>query len=83
MYFVYVIQDQKGNYYKGMTNDLDRRLKEHRAGYTSSTKYLTNLKIVYQEQFEDRNSARNREKYFKSAAGRKFLKKILSTDTRL
>jgi putative endonuclease len=35
------------------------------------------FELVYFEEFETRNEARAREKYFKSAAGRRFLKSKL------
>ncbi len=35
------------------------------------------LKVVYKEEFQDFVSARKREVYFKSAAGRRFLKNKL------
>ena len=37
MYTVYVLQDEEGHFYKGMTNDLVRRLAEHRRGKTRTT----------------------------------------------
>jgi len=77
MYTVYVLRDSRGRFYKGMTNDLSRRLQEHRSGQTRSTKYLKNLQVAYTEEFEDSAEARRREKYFKTAAGRRFLKKYL------
>jgi len=79
MYIVYVLQDSKGKLYKGMTNDLPRRLAEHRGGTTKTTRTMSQLQVVYTEKLPDRIAARKREKYLKSAAGRKFLKKILYT----
>ncbi|WP_435049666.1 GIY-YIG nuclease family protein [Formosa sp. S-31] len=39
MYFVYVIRSSKdGRLYKGMTQDLVRRIKEHNQGKNRSTK---------------------------------------------
>jgi putative endonuclease len=77
-YYVYVLKsDFKDFYYKGMTNNLERRLKEHNSGQCKSTKIFRPFKIVYKEVCENRILARKREKYLKSAAGRKFLKKIL------
>ena len=77
MYVVYVLQDDKGNLYKGMTNDLSRRFLEHTQGNTKTTRKMSGLSIVYTEEFSDRASARKREKYLKSAAGRRFLKSQL------
>lgn len=78
MYIVYVLQDEKGNLYKGMTNNLDRRLKEHLNGGTKTTRRMKNLKVVYKEEYIDRFGARKREIYLKSAAGRRFLKNKLN-----
>lgn len=77
MYVVYVLQDVTGKLYKGMTSDLKKRLIGHRQGNTRSTKNMRDLQIVYTEYCPDRASARLREKYLKSAAGRRFLKSKL------
>ena len=74
MYTTYVLQDSTGKLYKGMTNDLERRLKEHVSGHTKTTARMKGIKIVYTEQSETFAEARKRELYLKSAAGRRFLK---------
>jgi putative endonuclease len=75
MYTVYVLQDSEGKFYKGFTKDLAKRFSAHTSGSGSrTTSMMKNLKIVYTEQFEKLEDARAREVYFKSAAGRKFLK---------
>jgi len=79
MYMVYVLQDLQGSLYKGMTNNLDRRLKEHLAGKTRTTSQMDGLQLVYSETYVTREEARRREKYFKSAAGRRFLKERINT----
>ncbi len=75
--FVYVLRDIEGKLYKGLTNNLERRLREHRGGHTITTSKMSDLKIVYFEEFDDFETARRRELYLKSAAGRKFLKKTI------
>jgi len=79
MYMVYVLKDLQGSLYKGMTNNLDRRLKEHLAGKTRTTSRMEGLQLVYSETCATREEARHREKYFKSAAGRRFLKERINT----
>lgn len=74
MYVVYVLQDKDGKFYKGFTNNLQRRFAEHTQGRTKTTRKMQELRIVYTEEFPTMLEARKREKYFKSAAGRKFLK---------
>ncbi|MDO8569357.1 MAG: GIY-YIG nuclease family protein [bacterium] len=77
MYTVYILQDSVGKLYKGMTNNLGRRLVEHKSGHTQSTKQLINPKVVYKEEYDNFKQARKREIYFKTAAGRRFIKKLL------
>ena len=77
MYTVYILQDRTGRLYKGMTNDLERRLAEHRRGHTKTTSSMEEIEVVYQELFKDFADARARERYLKTAAGRRFLKKLL------
>ncbi len=77
LYTVYVLQDDEGKLYKGLTNNLFRRLKEHRLKKTITTAKMGNLVLVYKEEFISFIEARKRELYFKSAAGRRFLKKVL------
>ena len=76
-----------GKYYKGQTKDLEKRIKEHQSSQTKTTSNHSKYwELVYFELVESREDALAREKYFKSAAGRRFLKtQILSTgstDTR-
>jgi len=78
MHTVYVLKDEVGKFYKGMTNDIRRRLREHKLGKSITTSRMKNLELVYSEKFDNFEEARERELYFKSAAGRKYLKKILS-----
>jgi len=77
MFTVYVLQDASGALYKGYTNNLTRRLQEHRTGHTVTTRKMKGLRVVYREEYDSFGEARARELYFKSAAGRRFLKKIL------
>lgn len=76
-YTVYVLQDKEGKFYKGVTNDLDRRFHEHKSGHTQTTKKMKDLMVVYTEKYDNFDEARARELYLKTAAGRRFLKKTL------
>ena len=73
-YTVYILKSENGKLYKGLTNNLTRRLVEHRNGKTITTSKMGELTVVYTEKFDNFNNARKRELYFKSAAGRRFLK---------
>lgn len=78
MVTVYVIEsitDQ--TWYTGMALDAEARLKEHNDGKNRFTKGHLPWKIIYTEVYPDWASARIREKYLKSAAGKKWLAKQL------
>ncbi len=78
MFYTYIIKSINHNYYyKGHCENIDKRLKEHNSGMTKSIQHYVPFKVVYYETFETRNEAILREKYFKSSAGRRFLKNKL------
>ena len=78
MITVYAIYDKFYNeIYVGLTNNLDRRMKEHVRGQTQYTKKFVDIHLIYTEEFEDYKSARKREKYLKSGCGKEFLKTLI------
>ncbi|OHC02984.1 MAG: endonuclease [Planctomycetes bacterium RIFCSPLOWO2_12_FULL_40_19] len=78
MFYVYVLQSEKdSSQYIGLSHDAQERLKEHNAGRVKSTKPKRPWRLLYKESFTTRLDARKREKYLKSAAGRRFRKEIM------
>jgi putative endonuclease len=78
MYHVYAIKSLVKNYvYVGMTNNLERRLKQHNNGENRSTKAYKPFVLVLSEIYETRVDARKRERYLKSGAGKEHLKSLL------
>ena len=78
-YWVYILRSLAyDKTYVGFTNNLERRLSEHNSGKTIYTSKYKPWKIIYKEEAVDRTNAREREKYYKSAAGRRKLKSILN-----
>lgn len=74
-YYVYVLQslsDQK--FYVGLTDNLPARLQEHNAGRVVSTRRRVPLELIYWEGCLNRSDAAQREKYLKSAWGKRYLK---------
>lgn len=75
MYYVYVLKSKvKDFYYKGFCNDLSVRIKQHNAGMTKSNKAYIPFEIKYYETCDTEEEAIKKEKYWKSAAGRRYLK---------
>lgn len=74
MVTVYVLQGAAKRYV-GITEDLDRRLKEHRAGSHSGA-LIGDFILIHTEMFEGYASARQREKFLKSGKGREWLNQL-------
>ena len=72
MITVYVLQGKKKRYV-GITNNLARRLAEHCSGRTKGSQIIKEFALLHTEQCPDYVSAREREKFFKSGAGREYL----------
>ena len=77
MWHVYVIKSElTGKTYTGMSRNPAQRLDQHNQGKVTSTKSGKPWKFIFLESgFTSSESARKREKYLKSAAGKRWLKK--------
>jgi len=76
MYFIYAIMSLKDHrVYVGYTEDIDRRIKEHNAGYTRSTRGNRPWVLAYIEEVKNLKEALRMEKYYKSGSGKEKLKK--------
>lgn len=73
-WFAYVLLCSNNSFYRGYTNDLDKRFQQHLSGKGAKyTRMHKPIKIVYFEEFSVKEDALKREKYFKSAIGKKWL----------
>ncbi|MEK7497268.1 MAG: GIY-YIG nuclease family protein [Patescibacteria group bacterium] len=73
-YYTYVLRSQKdGELYIGFTNNLKRRLVEHKKGLNFSTKYRLPFELIYFEGCLNMLDAKRRERYLKTTQGRRFL----------
>ena len=78
MITVYAIKSLTRNYiYVGITKDLKRRLDEYNNGENRSTKAYKPFELIFSENFSDRTSAREMEKYLKSGIGKEILKSLI------
>ena len=66
-YYVYILASKRnGTLYSGVTNDLARRMWEHREGLVPGVTKTYGVKtLVYYETFDDINAAIHREKRLK------------------
>ena len=73
IYYVYILQCSDGSYYTGITNDLDRRIAEHKSGidpsaYTFKKRPLT---LAYYAEFNNPENAITFEKQIKGWSRKK------------
>ena len=61
--YLYILECAGGSYYTGSTNDLERRLKEHKGGNGAKfTKSRLPVDLVYYEEYKRIDEAFYREK---------------------
>ena len=63
-FFVYILRTNENTLYTGQTNNLKRRLKEHRGKSARSARYMRkfdDFSLVYSEKYKSRGEAMTRE----------------------
>ncbi|KKS81962.1 MAG: hypothetical protein UV58_C0014G0008 [Candidatus Wolfebacteria bacterium GW2011_GWC1_43_10] len=81
MHYVYVLKSLKDKeLYVGRTENLKNRIVEHNKGKVPSTRDRRPLKFVYCEASNNVKDAAHREKYLKTAWGKRYLKNRLKND---
>lgn len=74
-YYVYVIRSLvDGFFYVGFTTDVSQRLQQHNSGGVTATKNRRPLVLVYWEGCLNQKDATQREKYIKTAWGKRYIK---------
>lgn len=77
-HYVYVLRSHADrDFYTGYTNDLKRRFHEHQEGRVPATARRRPLELLYYEACRHQHDATRREKYLKSAWGKRYLKSRL------
>jgi putative endonuclease len=78
MYYVYILKSKVDNkLYTGYTNNLKSRLELHNNGKVNSTMNRFPLKLIYYEACLNQQDATHREKYLKTAWGKRYIKSRL------
>ncbi len=73
-YFVYILRTSKNTLYTGQTNNLEKRLKEHKSKSVRSSKYIrsfNSVELVYSEKYSTRKEAMQREQQLKKLPRKK------------
>jgi putative endonuclease len=73
--YVYVLRSlYDKRFYVGLTRNLSARLQAHNNGLVNSTKKRIPFELVYWEGCRDESDAAQREKYLKTAWGKRYIK---------
>jgi putative endonuclease len=80
MYWTYLLENQTDkSWYIGYSSNLRQRLEAHQAGVGGqTTSRKQNWKLIYCEGYLSAQDAKGRERFLKSGAGRRFIKKQLA-----
>lgn len=77
-YYTYILQSKTtGAFYKGYTNNLRKRFKEHTEGKSTYTKDRGPYRLIYYEACLTKEDALQREAYLKTGRGTRFIKERL------
>ena len=68
-YWVYVLRNPAGKYYIGISSDVDRRLTEHNAGYSTFTSKHRPWEIAWRRGPMSLSDARKLENWLKRQKG--------------
>ena len=78
---MYILRNTKADrYYIGSTNNIGRRLKQHVAGSTRTTRVLQTYELVYKEKFGTIQQARQREQKLKSYKSKRYIKWLITQE---
>ena len=79
MHIVYVLRSKKDKkLYIGCTQNIEHRLDAHNKGGVASTKHRRPFELIYSEQFIDKYEAYRTERFYKTAKGKRVLKKKIN-----
>jgi putative endonuclease len=74
MYYVYILQNLRTKqYYKGLTDNVSRRLNQHNKNKVKFTQNKHPLRLIHVEICNDRNEARKMELFFETGFGREII----------
>jgi len=78
MYYVYILRSKRDrNFYVGHTVDLLKRMEHHNKGVVESTRNRRPLELIYYEACIKQKDALRRERYLKTAYGKRYIKNRL------
>ena len=78
--FVYILQLTNGQYYIGSTNDIARRVADHKHWNTVTTKRIPIEKLLFMRIYSTKEQARKTEMFLKKQKSRVIIEKFMSNE---
>ncbi len=82
MYYVYILlckdlKSKKQYFYTGFTDNLKRRIYQHKKGNSETTKSFDKVELIYYEACLNKTDGRKRELQLKTGFGRGYINRRL------
>ncbi len=75
--FLYILKDEEGKFYIGSTDNLERRIHQHKIGHTQTTKRMKNPIPVFNQEYPSLEQARKIENKLKKLKRKDYIEKII------
>ncbi len=75
--YLYILETEGNRYYIGSTNNIERRLFEHRLGKTKSLRYLLPIKLVFSQKYNSIRVAKKIELKLKKYKNKSIIQRII------
>ena len=76
--YVYILKDKNGKFYVGSTDNLERRLKQHKNGQTQTTRNMDNFEVVLKQEYDSLDLARKIELKIKKLKRKDYVEKMIN-----
>lgn len=77
MAYTYILKTACNDYYIGSTDDLEQRLKYHKAGKVFSTKNKLPIQLVFKEYYNTKGEAQTKEYKIKKWKSKKMIERLI------
>ena len=75
--FVYILRDKQNKLYIGSTDDLERRMYQHKIGHTQTTKRMKDPVLIFDQKYTSLKQARKIENKLKKLKRKDYIDKII------
>ena len=75
--YIYILRNSKGQFYIGSTDNLNRRLHQHKLGHTQTTRNMKDFEVALVQEFDSLKLARDVERRIKNLKRKDYIEKMI------